>query len=240
MCIEPAPCLMENAALTADGQPPATKSDPETLRILCFGDSLTAGYSRYGYFHYPYAKQIREKLKEKLPGTEATVDVSGLSGDRVIDGEFLIRMEEMCAKAKDAPYDWIIVLGGTNDLGWDEGANDIYDGLKKVWRVALDTGANVLVLSILEAAYTAGDILQRRKELNSLVACHEEKRLYYLDLCAAVPYFTMNSARRELIWDDGLHLTLDGYEMMGDAVAKRLLELLPIVAEPRNVNRLGD
>ena len=120
---------MENLASTTDTQTPKMKPSPKSLRILCFGDSLTAGYSKFGYFHYPYAKQIREKLKEGLPSTDATVDVAGLSGDQVIVGQYLRRMKGVCAKAEDAPYDWIIVLGGTNDLAWSERADSIYEGL---------------------------------------------------------------------------------------------------------------
>lgn len=106
-----------------------TNQDLRSLRILCFGDSLTAGYSGDGYFHYPYAAQVRKKLKENLPDTETTVDVSGLSGDQVIAGHFLRRIKWMCEKAKDAPYDWIVVLGGTNDLGGDERPEQIYEAL---------------------------------------------------------------------------------------------------------------
>lgn len=120
---------MENVVSNTDPNTPTTKPDPKSLRVLCFGDSLTAGYSGYGCFHYPYAKQIREKLKENLPGTEATVDVSGLSGDQVIAGQFLSRMKGICAKAENAPYDWIIVLGGTNDLAEMETGHSIYEGL---------------------------------------------------------------------------------------------------------------
>lgn len=120
--------VMENAATTVDTNSP-TNEGLKSLRILCFGDSLTAGYSGYGYFHYPYAKQIRERLKEALPTTEVAVDVSGLSGDRVIDGQFLHRIKGQCEKAKDSPYDWIIVLGGTNDLGWSERPENVYEAL---------------------------------------------------------------------------------------------------------------
>ncbi|KAI4123789.1 MAG: hypothetical protein LQ338_005093 [Usnochroma carphineum] len=167
---------MSHMASTTDTNPPINQG-LKSLRILCFGDSLTAGYSGYGYFHYPYAAQIRKKLKDEMPDTEATVDVSGLSGDRVIAGQFLRRIKGMCEKAKDAPYDWVIVLGGTNDMAWSERPDKIYEALKNVWRVALDTGANVLALSVLEAEYTSGDIVQRRKDLNNLIACHEEDRL---------------------------------------------------------------
>ncbi|KAL8724206.1 MAG: hypothetical protein Q9166_008084 [cf. Caloplaca sp. 2 TL-2023] len=227
---------MENAASTTDTDSP-TNQGLKSLRILCFGDSLTAGYSGYGYFHYPYAAQIREQLKKALPATDITIDVSGLSGDRVIAGQYLQRIKGMTTKAKDSPYDWIIVLGGTNDLGWGEKSDSVYEALKEVWTVALDTGANVLALSVLEAAYTSGGAVQRRNALNSLIRQHSEDRWYYMDLCAAVPYFSMTETMRERIWDDGLHLTMDGYEMMGEAIATKLIELLHTVGKPVNVGK---
>lgn len=49
---------------------------------------------------------------------------------------------------------------------------------------------------------------------------------YSLDLCSAVPYFAMDEKRREDIWDDGLHLTEEGYKLMGEVVAARLVEIL--------------
>ncbi|KAI4090453.1 MAG: hypothetical protein LQ344_004759 [Seirophora lacunosa] len=165
-------------ASTTDTNSP-TNQGLKSLRILCFGDSLTAGFSGYGYFHYPYATHIRKKLKEELPDTDAVVDVSGLSGDRVIAGQFLERIKAVSEKAKHTPYDWIIILGGTNDLGWSERPDNIYESL-------------------------------------------------------TVPFFTMNDTRRAMMWDDGLHLTMDGYEMMGNAIAVKLLELLQVAKDPLN------
>ncbi|KAL8646726.1 MAG: hypothetical protein Q9226_006741, partial [Calogaya cf. arnoldii] len=92
-----------------------------------------------------------------------------------------------------------------------------------VWTVALETGANVLALSVLEAEHTGGDLIQRRNELNWMIAQHSEDRCDTL---------------KPRIWDDGLHLTMDGYEMMGEAIAARLIELLHVVEEPRNDGRI--
>lgn len=49
---------------------------------------------------------------------------------------------------------------------------------------------------------------------------------FYMDLCAAVPYFSMDKMLRREIWDDGLHLTKAGYQMMGEAIGARMAELL--------------
>lgn len=38
----------------------------------------------------------------------------------------------------------------------------------------------------------------------------------------------MDEKMRSRVWDDGLHLTEEGYKMMGDAIAARLLEILSI------------
>ncbi|KAI4248856.1 MAG: hypothetical protein L6R40_000868 [Gallowayella cf. fulva] len=228
---------MENPAPTTDTKSHKSK-EIKSLRILCFGDSLTAGYSSYGNLHYPYAAQIRKELKKAFPATNVNVVVSGLSGDRVLAGQYLRRMKGMCATDHYPPYDWIIVLGGTNDLGWDERPDKVYDALKHVWKVALDTGSNVLALSVIEAEHTSGGVIERRTELNDLIARHSEDRWYYMDLCSAVPYFSMSEAMRERIWDDGLHLTMDGYEMMGDAIATSLIDLLHAVDKPVNAGSM--
>ena len=101
----------------------------DSLRILCFGDSLTAGYTHYGLEHYPYSDFLGTTLKKFLPSTKIRIDTAGLSADRVKAGSFLRRIESKCAKAAADPYDWVIVLGGTNDLGWGESAVEVFEAL---------------------------------------------------------------------------------------------------------------
>ena len=103
---------------------------PTSLRILCFGDSLTAGYTMSGWEHYPYADHLRVGLEHMLSSSDIIVDVAGLSGDQV-QGQYLSRIKAKCASAVKAPYDWIIVMGGTNDLGWGQQPDTIYEGLSE-------------------------------------------------------------------------------------------------------------
>ena len=58
-----------------------------------------------------------------------------------------------------------------------------------------------------------------------------------MDISNAVPFFTLSEEMRERIWDDGLHLTKQGYEMMGDAIASKLMELLRTRSKILNVGK---
>lgn len=108
---------------------PMNDTLPKSLRILCFGDSLTAGYTSYGWEFYPYADHLRAGLQLSLSTPDIEVDVAGLSGDQV-QGRYLPRIKAKCADT-ETPYDWIIVMGGTNDLGWGQPPDTIYEGLSK-------------------------------------------------------------------------------------------------------------
>ena len=44
------------------------------------------------------------------------------------------------------------------------------------WKNALDTGASVLALNVIEAAYPSQSLINKRSELNTLIANHREDR----------------------------------------------------------------
>lgn len=47
--------------------------------------------------------------------------------------------------------------------------------IEKCYRTALQTGAKVLALNVLETEYTGKTLIQRRNQLNSLIANHEDE-----------------------------------------------------------------
>jgi hypothetical protein len=74
----------------------ATQRKP--LRILCFGDSLTEGYTNNGLNYIPYSDTLLQKLQSAPSLTskyDITVDTDGMSGDQVT-GSFRGRMEDCC------------------------------------------------------------------------------------------------------------------------------------------------
>ena len=70
----------------------------ESLNILCFGDSLTAGWSHGGTVYHPYADGMLSFLEKSLPSFNFTADVQGVPGDQVTSppGGFLPRMDILC------------------------------------------------------------------------------------------------------------------------------------------------
>lgn len=50
--------------------------------------------------------------------------------------------------------------------------------LELVWNIALDTGANILALTVLEAAASSKSMLRKRNQLNAMIKDHQQERLY--------------------------------------------------------------
>jgi lysophospholipase L1-like esterase len=41
-----------------------------------------------------------------------------------------------------------------------------------------------------------------------------------------MPYHSLSAADQNVLWDDGLHFTPKGYEMIGNLVAAKMIEIL--------------
>lgn len=66
-----------------------------SLRVLCFGDSLTSGFSNLGASSHPYSQQLAARLKEAFPDLEKIhVVPNGVPGDRVMNAGFQARLEK--------------------------------------------------------------------------------------------------------------------------------------------------
>ncbi|RYP91500.1 hypothetical protein DL770_002346 [Monosporascus sp. CRB-9-2] len=70
------------------------------LRILCFGDSLTAGWPSMD----PYAGKLEEKLDEALLHIEVHCEVEGMPGDEVVRGSYERRMQKAWSRRNPHPH----------------------------------------------------------------------------------------------------------------------------------------
>ncbi|KAI8629416.1 GDSL-like Lipase/Acylhydrolase [Xylariaceae sp. FL1651] len=199
------------------------KKTPESpLRILCFGDSLTAGFP----VDNPYSGQLTEKIEKEYPGRKVECDVEGQPGDLVTSGHFLERIQTKWATAQ-TPYDWTIVQGGTNDLAWGRPANQIIEALKRCWDVSLSKGGKVLALTIPETRAQFASIIERRTEVNEAIKAYEKPNYFHFDLSKAMPYHNMAPEDRPRHWNlDGVHYSAAGYDLLGEKIGDALVRIL--------------
>lgn len=134
---------------------------------------------------HPYSSALTAVLSRAFPSLNIEAHVDGVPGDIVNttspNSRFLRRIEpKFLTKGGGTPYDWTIVLGGTNDLALGISPQDIYESLRQVWAVPLSKGGRVLACTVPEA-WTGNDraakAVARRDELNALIRGHKQENL---------------------------------------------------------------
>ncbi|HQV10193.1 MAG TPA: GDSL-type esterase/lipase family protein [Nitrospira sp.] len=218
-----------------------TATIPSPL-ILCVGDSLTAGYQTPSAVHpsgqeTPYGHVLQEYLGERF-----RVEVSGICGETT--GEMVLRFRR--AVLERCPQ-MVIILGGTNDLGWNADPSEIMRNLIKMYELARASSivpVPVTVPSIRvdlggenpDAVAWLAEHIQRRQRLNALIADYaESKNLRYVDL------FTATAEPESLMLaepysNDGLHLTSSGYGLLGRLVYEQVFAADPAISGDASSN----
>ena len=174
--------------------------------------------------------------------TPRSLHYSGLPGDTVINGQYVKRLRSLISTATN-PYDWIIVQGGGNDLQTGQEPKDILEALRSVWSDAFEAGSNVIALTVSKTVGESVGLARRYDALNDLIVSERHDRLYSVDVCGMLPSATIDNVMISRIYDrDGLHLGKKGYEMMGDAIASALIEIIrakPHGADSRDSTNLS-
>jgi lysophospholipase L1-like esterase len=194
--------------------------------IVCFGDSLTAGFQSPTADNPHGAETPYGRFLQELTGPSVRVSVSGICGE--LTGEMAMRFRSAVLIYQPT---YVVILGGTNDLGWDAAPADIMRNLLKMYELA--TAAGITPVPVTVPSIRMGDDLcseegrrwfvkhlDRRRQLNGLILRYaESKRLAAFDLFAATaePETHQLAARYS---NDGLHLNTAGYRL----VAERLYQ----------------
>ena len=200
--------------------------------IVCFGDSLTAGFQSPTADNPQGAETPYGRFLQELTGPSVRVSVSGICGE--LTGEMAMRFRSAVLVHQPA---YVVILGGTNDLGWNAAPADIMRNLLKMYELAIAAGITpvpVTVPSIRvgddlrseEGRRWFAEHLDRRRQLNGLILRYAElKRLAAFDLFAATAEPDTQQLAA-LYSNDGLHLTTAGYRL----VAERLYQEVFVAA----------
>jgi lysophospholipase L1-like esterase len=230
-------------------------SRPGELRILAFGDSLTEGYCDFGMTFNPYVNTLKTKLSSQLSHLKITAYEDGRSGDCVLPslrGNFISRLEKSIPILDSEPpkYDFVVVLGGTNDLAHKlndpDGPTEIFGGLKNCYNHVIESGSSLICLTVPErrvdtqSSTFAQEARNSRLQLNTMIERYvedqrmkaaDQPRVFLMDLAAKVPFTQEKTeavgVEKGAIWSmDGLHMTADGYNLVGEELASFVHNLI--------------
>ncbi len=196
-----------------------------SITILGFGDSLTAGTPGYdpdfgGDERSQYGFWLLESGRSEGHHRISFVN-QGAPGElaQLMPG----RLERLLQQKK---YDTVIILGGSNDIGWGYPVHAIFKTLTNLWSLASDSGARVVACTVPPIGSVFPDIQVKQGELNGLIlgAPKAIEGLVVVDLFSVLTDSdnlllpTFNSG-------DGLHLSIQGYRQMGETIWKSISRL---------------
>lgn len=199
--------------------------------IICFGDSLTAGYQSPSAagpmpMETPYGSFLQERF-----GSRVRVLVSGICGE--LTGEMALRFrEDVLVHGPE----FVVILGGTNDLGLNALPAEVMRNLLKMYESALGSGVQPVAMTV--PSIRIGDVgetghpegqrwirshLERRHILNQLIAEYCLRRsVPWVDLFTATVE-TESGLLAAPYSNDGLHLTTQGYRLMATLLYEQVL-----------------
>ena len=208
--------------------PENVKSPTDSSPLLvCFGDSLTAGYQVRAETGMPLPDVPYGGFLQEWLGARGRVSVKGMCGETTSD-----MMTRFSRDVIDVDPSHTVILGGTNDLGWNVAPSTIMTHLERFYTMALAAGirpVGVTVPSIRAEGHGGGPLpawlqehLQYRWELNRLIAERCERlQMPCVDLFQATaegPSLLL-AARFS---SDGLHLNAAGYRTFARLVWNEL------------------
>lgn len=189
------------------------------VRVVALGDSLTVGFQSYGLGEdmgksTPYTAVLIDRISRDFPSDSLLIEIvnKGIVGE--LSEQMLARFGSDVIRLTPKV---VIILGGSNDLGWGLAPRETFRNLSEMYRLSLEnqiTPIACTVPSIL--GYDEG--IPPRIVLNGLLQEHCRKIGIR---CVDVFRATLDQGTSRLASQyssDGLHLSSEGYRKMGAAI----------------------
>jgi len=199
-------------------------------QIICFGDSLTAGYQTPTREHPTGRETPYGELLQNWLGDAVRVRVSGICGELTSEMAMRFRRDVLTQRPR-----YVVILGGTNDLGWNARPPDIMRNLLKMYELSqaervIPVPVTVPSIRIQSdgsgpdaEAWIEGH-LERRRQLNELIVRYaDSKRLVSIDLFSATAEPETGHLAAQYS-NDGLHLTTAGYRRLAELLFDQVFE----------------
>lgn len=209
------------------------------FKILAFGDSLTEGFFNNGFQFHPYSDELEKVINKQFIETRKDKHVimnqSGCSGE--FTDSMIFRMEEILSETKNDPYHLVCILGGTNDLSRDyETSSEIFSRLESLYQQVLNQNSKTILVAITipQSGWLEDSYVAKRIEINDLIrhfCLMNNERVICVDFEQNIPYFedSNQKMRDNKLWDDTLHMTPKGYDLLASIIFDSIKESLDAI-----------
>lgn len=228
--------LSGSAGAGADGVVTATtrhqqRPSSSSFRILAFGDSLTAGTSPPDYQNYPYAPHLESALSKQstLQGIDVAVRHAGFPGwtseNLLEEANGSGGLVTTIRRIQDPGLSMVLILAGTNDLGYPRSVNDISESIIGLHKLCYDENVpNTIAISIPSSGYQSmnQEAAEKAYQINQKIKtfCDSEPRASYFS-------FPFEFERNGEKWSpDGLHFSQNGYQFLGESLAPLVEQII--------------
>jgi lysophospholipase L1-like esterase len=212
--------------------------------FLCLGNSLTAGYPGYdpapngiahGYgniqsqYEYWLKLLCLDHLERNLGSIDDEIINNLFFVNKGIPGELtsdLLRRIDMDLLNYKPKPNYSIIIGGTNDLGWDIPNENIFENIKKLHTLSrenniISIGATIPPIRMEQSIIS---YKKRKIDFNEILKFYfDEKEIPYAELYNGMMDDEGNLMKK-YAYVDGLHFSVDGYKRMGEIIFKEVIK----------------
>lgn len=179
------------------------------LRVLCFGDSLTAGTTNFQL--HPYAPHLQKALSERPELQNMDIEVMHLgfpgwtAGDLLKDADGRTGLRTTIRGNQEPPTSLVILLAGTNDLGSGKSSTEISEEVIALHKLCLEEKvSNTIAIGIPSSWFQTQQprAAETAKTANQGIQsfCESDPRAVYFP-------FPFEYSRDDGNWDgDGLYV----------------------------------
>ena len=159
----------------------------------------------------PYGCFLQERL-----GPSAEVVVSGVNGE--LTGEMTMRLTRDVIEQHP---DYVVIFGGTNDLGWQAQPHAIMQNLVAMYERSRSAGITPIAVTV-PSIRGFDEAIEPRRALNRLMTDYGRSRPQsVIDLFTATAEPEVQRLA-EAYSNDGLHLTTKGYRLLAELLDREV------------------
>jgi len=204
-------------------------------RILCYGDSLTAGFCNNGKKYEPYGYTLAKKLSASgCPSDVYVCGLSGLTAKELLAGASKAVLVDIAGARgrglanilqQSDPFDLVIIMSGTNDLGYNRPASDIFEDICALHSYCHQRGAQTVAMAVPTSTKATGRWESSRQLLNQRLEKWSQQfpgSVSFAHAGEMVPVMK----ERHLVERDGLHFSPEGSRQLGTLLEPLVAGLL--------------